>query len=164
MTPKPTGGEDRSTDDYLDPRREQGFGSEDACRAGAEATNAQAAARREEIGRLLKEHLDGHVDPSHAPVIGSTADKIKGKTRVQAALTVLDDALCERTKTGRVTDQAMRAARMVMEHRFGRPRQSVEIESSTDEQLLQKYDRRLLALAKAIGVEFPGTGENGHAG
>lgn len=140
--------ERRGTEAYLAPRQANGFG------AGQHGDDHPARRESQETRKLLKERLD---DPIEGAATGDTVDGLRANliatkaTRVQAALMVLDDALCERTKSGRCTENAMAAARFIINHRFGRPKQAIEVESSTEEELLGQIDRSLQMAAATIG-------------
>jgi len=142
----------RSTDEYLEPRRANGFGSPEAHANGAAAVNAANKRKRDDLSKMLKERLDDRIDPTTSQVLGTAGEKLSHLSRVEAALRVLDDALCDRApRSGRCTPFAMEAAKFIINHRFGRPKQAIEIESSTETDLLAQLDRRLAAVVAEQG-------------
>lgn len=148
----------RATEAYLAPRQANGFGSPESLAKTREARTENVKATHEadlddkiETRKMLKERLDEPIQPSADAVLGTTAEKMRGLSRVEAALRTLDDAMCERTKGGKTTTHALIAARFVINHRFGRPKQAIEVESATEEQLLGQIDRSLQAAAATLG-------------
>ena len=139
----------RGTDEYLAGRRANGFGTQ---KRGAEHPNAKIASQ---LRKLLSEHLDEPIaPPGHAPLGSHRANlKAMALSRVEAALRVLDDAMTERTKNGNATANAMIAARFVINHRFGRPKQAIEVAATSDDQLFGQIDKRTQQAAATMGEQ-----------
>lgn len=139
----------RGTDEYLAGRRANGFGTQ---KRGSEHPNAKVASQ---LRKLLSEHLDDKL----AGATDGTTDELRarlvaeGLTRIDAAMRVLDDALCERTKSGKCTDNAMQAAKFIINHRFGRPKQAIEVAATSDDQLFGQIDKRTQQAAATMGEQ-----------